>query len=245
MNKVRDKPKKVHQKKIRRTKLNRTVEIRGSSKPPPYTKTALMREQRCTEIERENRILFEKMSKIFNRKAEFRKFSSSPKPTRPKIRQVKGIHTTMDSDHIAKENLRLLSRLQGCKPNYNFDKLRSDYKAHSKRVKKISKNKILRKGMMDISMPKIKLNKSRVNKSFKSVEPKRKVMKTSNFPPLNVTVKERPSKTKLLKRRARRILRLNSKKYRSTFTRIKSQSPKIRDKSKFITSSSSMMLQKQ
>lgn len=61
----------IHNKRVKKAKLQATVDVH-KPRSLHYTrnanKTQLLREERFTEIERENRILFEKMARIMTRK---------------------------------------------------------------------------------------------------------------------------------------------------------------------------------
>jgi hypothetical protein len=63
----------IHKQKIRNAKLNSTLDMTTRNHSViNQNKTMLLKEERFTEIERENRILYEKMSKIMTRKITFK-----------------------------------------------------------------------------------------------------------------------------------------------------------------------------
>mmetsp|Transcript_19188 Transcript_19188/g.17007 ORF Transcript_19188/g.17007 Transcript_19188/m.17007 type:complete len:221 (+) Transcript_19188:197-859(+) len=132
------------------------------------------------------------MSKIMTRKANVKPLKLTVNPSIKKnVKLSKNAMTRMNRDGIAKENLRLLNRLQSTKPSYDFCQWKADFKKHSKRVKKISQYKNMNTTVMCNNMPKIvNNNRSRIQ-GFKSMDRRNKINQNSRLPSLKVTVKER------------------------------------------------------
>jgi E3 ubiquitin-protein ligase TRIP12 len=136
--------KRIHQEKLK----NMQARV-NSGKPAQFfhlkfkAKRDQMLEDRFTEIERENRILLEKMSSIMNKKHS--KDSSN---------EVKSLNTKarrLEMRRIAIENQALLKRLQDRSPCYNTQQWEEERKKTERRLKNICEFPYI--GVRDKSTP--------------------------------------------------------------------------------------------
>ncbi|OMJ73908.1 hypothetical protein SteCoe_27290 [Stentor coeruleus] len=114
---------------IKNSSPNDYVHIR-SNKKQEQLREGILKTERFTEIERENRILFEKMSYIMNSRSQPR-VSSAKKSLNSHIRRK-------NSAKIANENLALLKRLKNKTPVYNCRQWDKDWKKNEKMIQSIS-----------------------------------------------------------------------------------------------------------
>lgn len=103
-----------------------------SNKKQEQLREGILKIERFTEIERENRILFEKMSCIMNSR-NLPRASSAKKSLNSHIRRK-------NSEKIANENLALLKRLKSKTPVYNCRQWDKDWKKTEKIIQSISEN---------------------------------------------------------------------------------------------------------
>lgn len=88
-------------------------------------KKELTNEEKVTEIERENRILYEKMARIHTRRNVLQP-TSNKKSFQGNISMSKNRQRLKMINSIEKENRRMLSRLQNSSPTYNVDKWKAE-----------------------------------------------------------------------------------------------------------------------
>ena len=122
--------KRIHQEKLK----NMQPRVK-SNKPAEFfhlkvkSKRDQMLEDRFTEIERENRILLEKMSSIMNKKQN-----------KDGLGEVKSLNTNarkLEMRRITQANQALLRRLQEKSPCYNSQQWEEDRKKTERRLKNI------------------------------------------------------------------------------------------------------------
>lgn len=98
-------------------------------------KREMLNEVKVTEIERENRILYEKMSRIFNRKTGNKsKDKIHTIQTSFNISQFKDRNRKIYKMKINEDNKKILKRIQDSSATYNVDKWLDDHKKTRKYV---------------------------------------------------------------------------------------------------------------
>jgi E3 ubiquitin-protein ligase TRIP12 len=105
--------------------------------PPNRGKKALMHEERLTAIERDNRILLERMSDIVYK--PHYSYLSGPSPSaRQERSSLNKTQRKKDLIRITMENQMIWKRIQEQRTAYSFDKFRSERKNQEKFLKLIS-----------------------------------------------------------------------------------------------------------
>ncbi|OMJ68089.1 hypothetical protein SteCoe_34558 [Stentor coeruleus] len=131
LSKWNDHNKSLHQKNLKSIKgqIDTTCPVSYGSLKTKSKKEQLI-EERYTEIERENKILLNKMSQIVNSRPN-RQLSS----TRRKSLNIEA--RKRQNTRIVIENQAILKRLQGKQPSYNVNKWEEERKNTEKRLKNI------------------------------------------------------------------------------------------------------------
>uniref|UniRef100_A0A2C9LIW0 Uncharacterized protein n=1 Tax=Biomphalaria glabrata TaxID=6526 RepID=A0A2C9LIW0_BIOGL len=128
-------PEREHEKHLfaHREKMKKMPAQIDNSTPPPYLhlevrlKRLEMEEQRKREIDRDNRILLQKMSEILSKNNE--NGNSKDKKRSKSLNDEQRQH---ERDRLEEENVKAAKRLESTKPIYNSKKWEEDYKQKQK-----------------------------------------------------------------------------------------------------------------
>jgi Hemingway/CFA97 len=113
-------------------KIKSRVDVRSPSQFSHLkfkAKNFMLKEERCTEIERENKILFEKITQISKNSSSLRKLPIIQKSLNKEARKRKLVQITI-------ENQAMMRRIEGKKSSYNHE----NWECHRKQVEKMLAN---------------------------------------------------------------------------------------------------------
>lgn len=135
-NRMVEEQQRMHREKLKSIKKRHKGGIMGKPKSHPHMKKNLKREQMMEErfatIEKENRILLEKMSSIMQKSWLDNDGESLPKP-----RSLLKTQRKFELQRITRENDFILKRIQQREPTYSIDEWNRDRKVNERYVKNI------------------------------------------------------------------------------------------------------------